>query len=180
MTRALVVFASTHGHTKRIAARIARVLREGGLEAQEAPIAGTPDPQGFDLVVVAGSIHGGKHQKDLIAWAREHQTTLAATPSAFVSVSLTTAEDTDEAHETAERYVDEFEEETGWAPPRVLEAAGALQYREYDFMTRLVVRLIASTHHMSTDTHEDHDFTDWADVERFAHTLVPEPITAQR
>jgi menaquinone-dependent protoporphyrinogen oxidase len=179
MTRALVVFASTHGHTKRIAARIAEVLRETGLEAQEAPIAGAPDPQAFDLVVVAGSIHGGKHHKDLVAWAREHQTTLAGTPSAFVSVSLTSAEDTDESRETAERYVDEFEEETGWAPPRVLEAAGALQYREYDFMTRLVVRLLASRHGMSTDTHEDHEFTDWADVERFARTLVPERVAAQ-
>jgi menaquinone-dependent protoporphyrinogen oxidase len=178
MTTALIAFASTHGHTERVAHRIARTLRKAHIDVREATIASGPDPRRHDLVVVAGSVHGGKHQQELLAWVREHHTTLETTPSALVSVSLTAAEDTDEAHETVERYVDELADETGWGPERVLCAAGALQYEEYDAMTRLVLRLIASAHDMPTDTHRDHVFTDWADVERFARTLVPAPVEA--
>lgn len=180
MTSALIAFASTHGHTKQVAARIARTLREAGLDVQEATIATEPDPLAHDLIVVAGSVHGGRYQKELVEWVREHHTTLETRASALVSVSLTSAEDTDEARETAERYVDELADETGWGPERVLLAAGALQYREYDFMTRLILRLNASSHHLSTDTHEDHDFTDWDAVERFARELIPERASAPR
>lgn len=179
MSRALIAYSSTHGHTERVAGRIAGVLADEGLEVQEAEIATDPDPLDHDLIVVAGSVHGGLHQKELVQWAQRHHTTLETRPSAFVSVSLTAAEDTEEAHETTERYVDEFADDTGWGPPRVLLVAGALQYQEYDFMTRLVLRLTASAHHLPTDTHRDHDFTDWDDVERFARSLVPEraPLT---
>ena len=66
--------------------------------------------------------------------------------------------------------------------------AGALQYQEYDFVTRLVMRLIASRHgtyagtggdHDFTDTKHDHEFTDWEALDRFASafasTLIQQP-----
>ena len=46
--------------------------------------------------------------------------------------------------------------------------AGALQYREYDFFTRLVMRMIARHHGQSTDTKQDIDYTDWQAVAGFA------------
>ena len=46
--------------------------------------------------------------------------------------------------------------------------AGALQYREYDFATRLVMRLLMSRGHHPTDAPRDYDYTDWEAVDRFA------------
>ena len=70
------------------------------------------------------------------------------------------------------RGVDEFVEATGWTPGRAITCAGALQYREYDFATRLVIRLMMRKGGHPTDTSRDHDFTDWAAVERFAREFA--------
>ena len=52
-------------------------------------------------MLVGGSIHAGHHQKQLVEWITAHHTRLGARPSAFFSVSLTAADDTDEARADA-------------------------------------------------------------------------------
>ena len=93
-------------------------------------------------------------------------------PSAFFSVSLTAADDTDEARATARRYVDEFVEETGWTPGRTASFAGALQYLEYDFFTRLLIKMIARKGGLPTDARQDYDYTDWDAVWRFGGEIA--------
>ena len=88
-------------------------------------------------------------------------------PSSFFSVCLAVAADTDESREAARKYIDDFSDETGWSPHRTHTFAGALQYLEYDFMTRLAIRLMMKRGGHPTDTSRDHDFTDWHAVERF-------------
>ena len=65
-----------------------------------------------------------------------------STPSAFFSVCLTAADDSEESRTATREYLDEFVERTGWTPHRSTTFAGALQYREYDFPTRLLMRLL--------------------------------------
>ena len=167
MTRILVVYASTHGHTGKIAARIAEAI---GPAAELRDIAGGSElePWLFDAVVVGASIHAGHHQKAVIEWLRARAGALNHMPSAFFSVSMTAADDTDEARETAQGYIDELLEKTGWRPAIARSFAGALQYREYDVFTRVLIRLISRHEGHPTDAGRDHDFTDWDGVERFA------------
>ena len=96
--RVLVVYATTHGHTRRIAQRIADVLGGRGLEVrlEELDKRGTGvTPADHDAVIVGASLHGERHQPQIVAWARQHQTSLSLRPSALFSVSLTAAEDGD-------------------------------------------------------------------------------------
>jgi menaquinone-dependent protoporphyrinogen oxidase len=86
-----------------------------------------------------------------------------------VSVCLTAADDTDESRDATRRYIDEFLDETGWTPRKSKTFAGALQYREYDFATRLLVRLMMRKAGHPTDISQDYDYTDWGAVDRFAH-----------
>ena len=189
---ALVLYASKHGQTAKIASRIAAVLRERGVDATLRRAADGTDesPAGFDGFVVAASVHAGHHQHEIVAYAKEHRTSLGARPSAFVSVSLTAADATDESGAATRELIDDFLDDTGWVPDTTLPVAGALQYQEYDFVTRLVVRLIASRHkayagaatdHEFTDTKHDHEFTDWEALDRFASafalTLIHQPST---
>lgn len=167
---ALVLWASEHGHTEKIAARIAEVLRREGVDArvQRAGHGADPSPADHDGVVIAASVHRGAHQHEVVEYARRHRTLLSARPSAFVSVSLTAADDATESRDATQQLIDEFLDETGWIPETTISVAGALQYREYDFVTRLVMRLIASRYEADTDTAHDHEYTDWDAVERFA------------
>ena len=173
MPTVLLLHASTHGHTARIAARIADALEADGVtvDARRAAPEGVddPSPHDYDAVIVGASIHAGHHQKEIVEWARRHHTTLALRPGAFFTVCLSAADDTDEARAATRRYLDEFVEATGWTPTRAATFAGALQYREYDFATRLLVRLLMHKGGHPTDTSRDYDFTDWDAVERFAH-----------
>jgi menaquinone-dependent protoporphyrinogen oxidase len=171
MPTVLLLHASTHGHTSKIAARIADVLEAEALhvDLRKTPLDGDdPCPRDYDAVIVGASVHAGHHQKEIVAWARAHHTTLALRPSAFFTVCLTAADDTEESRAATRRYLDEFVEATGWTPGRAVTFAGALQYREYDFATRLLIRLMMHKSGHPTDTSRDHDFTDWDAVERFA------------
>ena len=164
MTRVLVLYASTHGHTGKIAERIAKAI---GPEAELRSIDAAPAPLDYDVVIVGASVHAGHHQKAVRKWLHEHAAALNRIPSAFFSVCLTAADDTDEARADAQRYIDETLAETGWEPRLAQSFAGALQYREYDFFTRLLIKLMMKHGGHPTDTSHDHDFTDWDAVERF-------------
>ena len=168
--RILVLYASTHGQTKKIALRISEVLRGQGVEAVTETADGHADLDAseFDAVVVGASIHTGHHQREVLDWARAHAPTLNSMPSAFFSVSLSAAEDSEESRKANRKYVDDFSDETGWSPTETISFAGALQYLKYDFMTRLLMRMIAKHQHQPTDTARDYEYTDWEQVENFA------------
>jgi menaquinone-dependent protoporphyrinogen oxidase len=169
MKPVLVLYASTHGHTARIATRIAEALEHAGAEVdlRRADRADDPSPVAYAAVIAGGSIHAGHHQRELVSWARRHATSLGELPSAFFSVSLSAADDTDEARATARKYVDDFVEETGWTPRKTASFAGALQYLEYDFFTRLLIKMMMRKGGHPTDSSQDYDYTDWDAVWRF-------------
>jgi menaquinone-dependent protoporphyrinogen oxidase len=170
--RVLVLYASTHGHTGRIADRIGALLREQGVHASVRKVGQAVDLSEFDGVIVGASLHVGHHQKEIVEWLSAHHTALSERPSAFFSVSLTAADDTDEARASTRELIDEVLDATGWTPMSAVAFAGALQFREYNLPTRVLMRLIARHHGGEIDVHQDTDFTDWDAVERFAQEFA--------
>lgn len=169
MVNVLIAYASTHGQTARICRRIADVLQADDLDVDLCDLGAgeDPDPEPHDGVIVAASVHRGSHQSEVIGWVERHRAGLAGKPSAFVSVSLTAAEDTDEARTVTQGLIDGFVGETGWTPDRTASVAGALQYLEYDFFTRTLMRLLMRRGGHPTDASHDYDYTDWDAVARF-------------
>ena len=170
-----IVYASTHGHTGKIVDRIAETMRAEGLEVEVAQLGEKADRliRHCDAVLVAGSVHRGSHQTELVEFVRRHRHWLQEVPSAFVSVSLTAADDEDEEMRAeTRRMVDEFVEDTGWTPDRTATVAGAFQFSKYSPFERLVMRLIARRHGTEIDPWEDLELTDWKAVEEFAQQFV--------
>ena len=174
MARVLLIYATTHGHTAKIAARVA-----GGLLAEDVEVdvrevgdVGDASPADYDGTIVAASLHAHKHQGAMVDWAKHHHLALEAHPSAFLSVSLTAAEDTDDARAATQECIDDFLDDTGWTPTRSLPVAGALQYREYDVFTRVLVRLMMSRGGHPTDVSHDYDYTDWDGLDRFGRDFA--------
>ena len=58
------------------------------------------------------------------------------------------------------------------SPREAITFAGALQYREYDFMTRLLMRMLMRRGDHPTDVTRDYDYTDWEAVEAFARRFA--------
>jgi len=173
MARVLIVFASRHGHTARIAGRIAQELRTAGHDAHLLDnLSADPAPCDYDAVIAGASIHNGAHQPEVVAWAKRHHVTLTMMPSAFFSVCLAVADGTEESAVKARDYLDDFEERTGWTPELRTTFAGALQYREYGFFTRLLIRVLMHRGGHPTHTRRDYDYTDWDAVDDFAHRFA--------
>jgi menaquinone-dependent protoporphyrinogen oxidase len=166
--RALIVYASTHGHTAKIASQLAEAVRRGDCKAdiRDARHEPVPDLTGYDGVIVAASLHGGHHQREVVDWVKRQRDELGDRHSVFISVSLTAADDTDEAREATQRCIDDFVEETGWAAGQTIPVAGALQYREYNAATRTLIRLMMRRGGHPTDASHDYDYTDWDAVDR--------------
>ena len=176
MTRArhvLVLYGTDHGHTAKIAERIGRGLDAAGCisEFRDAELH-DPDPLAYDAIVVAASVHGGKYQRKVVEWVRRNSEALTSKPNAFVSSSLTAAEPGPHADETVQELIGNFTARTGWTPDRTKSVAGCLQFREYGFVLRLFMKWLMAKGHHTTDTSQDHEFTDWDEVDAFAAILA--------
>ena len=171
MPDVLILYASKHGHTAKIATRIADVMKRDGVAVHlyDADSAYDLKPGLYDGIILGASIHAGHYQSEIVKWAKSYATGLNGMPSAFFSVCLTAADDTDESREATRKYLDDLADETGWTPRRSTTFAGALEYLEYDFATRLLMRLLMRRMHHSTDASRDVDYTDWEAVDAFAH-----------
>src|SRR5690349_6236976 len=89
MARILVVYGTTHRHTAKVAVAIAETLRQQGktVDVHDASLT-QPQPDDYDGVVVAASVHAGKYQRPLVRWVQAHRAALNSKPTAFVSVCL--------------------------------------------------------------------------------------------
>lgn len=171
MSKILIAYGTTEGQTARIADHLSELMRSRGLDADALNIklAQGVSLDGYDAVVVGGSIHMGKHQEDVVEFVRKNLADLDRLPSAFFSVSLAANGDL----ENAEAYVENFVEETGWRPSKVGLFSGALLYRQYGFLKRYMMkRIVRDKPGMSTDTSRDYVYTDWDQVKRFADDFV--------
>lgn len=103
-------------------------------------------------------------------FVRKNRGALERLPSAFFSVSLAARGDM----ENARAYVENFEQETGWRPAQVGYFGGALLYRQYGLIKRLMMKKIVRDKpgNLSLDTSRDHEYTEWDDVKRFAEDFL--------
>ena len=181
MTKIIIGYGTPEGQTARIAEHIAEVIRGRGHEAQAVDLKRSPEVRldDYDAAIVGGSIHMGKHEEHVVDFVQKNRIGLERLPSAFFSVSLAAHGDL----ENARAYVENFEQQTGWHPGQVGLFSGALLYRHYGFLKRLMMKKIVSDKPggLSTDTSRDHVYTDWDEVKRFAEAflerLVPEDVS---
>jgi menaquinone-dependent protoporphyrinogen oxidase len=169
----LIVYGTTEGQTSKVVRQIEKHAFAAGwqVEAYNA-IEYPPSPHGFDAVIIAGSVHMMKYQDALIHYATAHADALTHRPNAFVSVSMAAAH-LDEANQLeVNKWVSAFEQQTDWGPEQVEHVAGALKYVEYNWMKRMVMREIARSTGESTDTTQDHEYTDWNRLQLFTRDFI--------
>jgi menaquinone-dependent protoporphyrinogen oxidase len=168
MSRILVIYGTTDGHTARVARFMGDRLRTRGADVQVFEARGTePGPDDYDAVIVAASIHAGRYQHSVADWVRTHAHILRFKPTAFVSVCLAVLQDDETVRRELDGIMDRFLAETTWRPTLTKVVAGALLYTHYGWFTRLMMKRIAARAGGDTDTSRDYEYTDWKDLEEF-------------
>ena len=171
----LIVYGSKEGQTAKIAERMAQIIRNRDLQAsiysgKEIPADFATD--GFDAAIVGGSIHIAKYPAYLREFVTKHRDWLNKVPSAFFTVCMAIQSHNAAEREEAENFGKNFIETTQWRPALVETFAGAVKYTQYNFITRFIMKRITKREGGSTDTSQDHEYTDWDAVARFTNRFL--------
>lgn len=175
--KVLLVYGTTEGQTRKIAQFVADHLAQEGhqtLLANAIDVTTAADPEGFEAVIIAASLHAGRYQSAVVHFVSKHLAAINARPNAFLSVSLAALSDDEDDALGLERCVIDFSQQTGWSPQRIHHVAGAFRYTSYDFLKRWAMKYIAHRKGAPTDTTQDHELTDWADLARFVDEFANE------
>jgi menaquinone-dependent protoporphyrinogen oxidase len=169
MTRVLIVYGTTNGHTAKIAASVATALREVGIDVKATQAShGLPQLEGYDGVIVAASVHGGKYQPSVRRWVTANAAAMNRRPGAFISVCLGVLQHEERVQQDVRNIMARFLAAAGWQPTITTTVAGALLYTQYNPLMRWIMKRIAASAGGDTDTSRDYVYTDWAAVRAFA------------
>lgn len=168
MATIVVAYESRYGQAQKIAEHIADHARREGHDARplRAVLATQATLEEADGIVVVAPVYLGEHPHVLQRFLETYRVTLRARPLAFVSVSNSAAQSTPDAVATTMRLARRTPTNAGLEPLVIACSAGALAYPRYGFLIRQMMRLIARSEGLSTDTKRVHELTNWDALDR--------------
>jgi menaquinone-dependent protoporphyrinogen oxidase len=172
MSRILLAYSTTDGHTVRICDRLRQVVEGQGHFATVVALAQADalDLPGFDAIVIGASIRYGKHQPQVAQFITRHQALLERKANAFFTVNIVARKPEKNRPET-NPYLIKFLRQITWKPKLLAVFAGKLDYPRYRFFDRLMIRFIMLMTQGPTDPTAVIEFTDWQQVEAFGRQL---------
>jgi len=173
MSRILLVYSTTDGHTRRISERIRQVVEQAGhaLTLRSVTEPAPADLELFDKIVLGASIRYGKHAPAVYDFVARHHDVLVSRPNAFFSVNVVARKPEKRAPES-NPYLQKFLARIRWRPDQLAVFAGKIDYPKYRYIDRQLIRLIMLMTKGPTDPTTVIEYTNWDDVEAFARALV--------
>ncbi len=171
----LILYGTTEGQTQKIANHISAYLRYKNFNVTEQSGERLPldfDPRKFDAVIVGGSVHMGRYQGYITKFVTAHRDWLNSLPSALFTVCMAANSQRASEREEALAYGERLLKKAGWQPRLTETFAGAVKYTQYNPVTRFIMKMISKHEGGSTDTSQDHEYTDWDAVTHFAERFV--------
>ena len=177
----LLLYGTTHGHTRKIATFMAGRLAEAGHQVVAVDSADIPDEievDAFEVVIVAASLYANGFQPAVVQFVTDHHHVLASRPSAFVSVSLSAAGDDPEDRRSLVRRVVQLRTDADWSPTVLTHVGGALpdgvDHTADAFLARWMAR--------AGRAGGERDQTDWVALAAFVDDFVTrlEPVAVSQ
>lgn len=171
MAKILIVYASKNGQSEKIAHFMAEQLRPRGHSVDLFHCGQQPDIielKLYDAVIVGGPVYAHGFPHSLVQWTAAHAAELQRKAASFFSVCLGILQTDVKVQEDEKQIVVQFFNKTGWHPRRWTIFAGGLPYTKYNWFIRFFMKRIAAKAGGDTDTTKDFEYTNWAEVKRFA------------
>jgi len=168
MSKFLIIYSTTDGHTKKICQRIKNFLTDGNLvELLSLEDSKKVNLSNFEKIIIGASIRYGKHSKELYKFINLNKNILDQKKSAFFSVNVVARKPEKNTAET-NPYIDKFLKISKWKPNKISVFAGKVDYPNYNFFDKYVIKLIMFITKGPTDTSQSYEFTDWSKVDDFS------------
>lgn len=172
MAKILIIYSSTDGQTRKICARLQKVIEQQAHQVTVLPIqdASSVDMAAFDKIVIGASIRYGKHNHLVVDFIEKNRELLDSRPNAFFSVNVV-ARKPGKSRPEANPYLQKFLRQIAWKPRMLAVFAGKIDYPSYRFLDRLMIRLIMWMTKGPTDPKTIVEFTDWEQVDFFGRAV---------
>ena len=171
MSGSLIIYSSTDGQTKIICEKIKNFSKNSeSIKLVSLEEANNFNLQSYEDIIIGASIRYGKHNKNLYKFISSNKETLEKKRSAFFSVNVVARKPEKNTPET-NPYMKKFLKISNWKPDKLGVFAGKVNYPNYGFFDKYIIRLIMFITKGPTDTSKSFEFTDWSKVEDFAREL---------
>ena len=171
MSKFLIIYSSTDGHTKIICERIKNFLTDGNLvELISLEDSKKVNLSNFEKIIIGASIRYGKHSKELYKFINLNKNILDQKKSAFFSVNVVARKQEKNTAET-NPYINKFLKISKWKPNKIKVFAGKVDYPNYNFFEKYIIKFIMFITKGPTDTSQSYEFTDWSKVDDFSEEL---------
>ncbi|MCR9771660.1 menaquinone-dependent protoporphyrinogen IX dehydrogenase [Vibrio harveyi] len=169
MAKALFLYSSREGQTKKILHYIDEQLLEFDCELVDLHSVETIDFSQYDRVLIGASIRYGHLNKKLYQFIERNLNQLEQSKVAFFCVNLTARKE-DQGKDTPEGsvYIRKFLTKSPWKPILIGVFAGALYYPRYGWFDKTMIKFIMSMTGGETDTTKEVEYTNWEKVALFA------------
>jgi menaquinone-dependent protoporphyrinogen oxidase len=172
MSKILIVFSTTDGHTRDICLKLKTVAECDLHQVTIIPVAESDavDLHSFDKIVIGASIRYGKHNPLVADFINRNKQILEGKPNAFFSVNVV-ARKPDKNRPETNPYLKKFLRQITLRPQHLGVFAGMINYSLYGPIDRNMIRFIMWITSGPTDLNTVIDFTDWQQVEDFGHLI---------
>ena len=171
MSKFLIIYSTTDGHTKIICERIKNFLNDEHivelLSLEDSKKINLSD---FEKIIIGASIRYGKHSRELYKFINLNKNILDQKKSAFFSVNVVARKSEKNTAET-NPYINKFLKISKWRPNKISVFAGKVDYPNYNFFDKYIIKLIMFITNGPTDTSRSYEFTDWSKVDDFSKEL---------
>ena len=167
----LIIYSSIDGHTKKICETIKENLPSGN----KFKLISLDEALYFNLekcekIIIGASIRYGRHNKKVLDFIAKNKNILDLKKTAFFSVNVVARKEEKSTPET-NPYVLSFLKKTNWKPNKLSVFAGKVDYPNYNFINKIVIRFIMMITKGPTDINNSYEFTNWENVRKFAKEL---------
>ena len=171
MSSFLIIYSSTDGHTKIICDRIQNSLKdENSVELISLKNVEKIDLSNFEKIIIGASIRYGRHPKELYKFINLNKNILNQKQCAFFSVNVVARKQEKNTAET-NPYINKFLKISKWKPNKIGVFAGKVDYPNYNFFDKYIIKFIMFITNGPTDTSQSYEFTDWSKVDDFSKEL---------
>ena len=168
MSNILIIYSTTDGHTKMICEQIKNFLIDGNfVELVSLENTKKVDLYGFEKIIIGASIRYGRHSKELYKFINLNKNILDQKKNAFFSVNVV-ARKTEKNSVATNPYINKFLKKSKWKPNKISVFAGKVDYPNYNFLDKYIIKFIMLITKGPTDTSQSYTFTDWSKVDDFS------------
>ena len=167
----LIIYSSTDGQTIKICENIKENLSTShNLEIVSVEKALDISLEKYKIVIIGASIRYGSHSSKILNFVKKNKNILETKKTAFFSVNVV-ARKAEKSSPHTNPYLIKFLKKSNWKPKKVGVFAGKVDYPNYNFINRNVIRFIMMMTNGPTDTSNSYEFTNWESVKKFATEL---------